>query len=1310
MLALLGSTALSHFRHTQLIEKINQLGISFPTFTTNFTYFADVTAQFNTGDTQRLARILEDQTTLPFLETTLTTTQSYVLITPRIGTQSPWSTKATDIAHNCDIKTLLRIERGILYRFDAPVSSADLKIFGAFVSDKMTESVLLNYHKATELFDHSDPKPLEHIDILGAGKTALIQANTALGLALSDDEIDYLFSHYNALNQNPTDAELTMFAQANSEHCRHKIFNAHWVIDGTPQDISLFGMIKNTYQHMQEGILSAYHDNCAVIEGYTTQTLFVNDTQKYSYITEPAHITIKVETHNHPTAIAPFAGAATGAGGEIRDGGATGIGAKPKAGISGFCVSDLNLAEAPTHWRNAVSPYGKPSRIASATDIMLQGPLGAAAFNNEFGRTAIAGYFRSFEMSITPAIAGAKPEQRGYHKPIMIAGGLGNIRPMHVHKQPIPHGALLIVLGGPALNIGLGGGAASSQDSGTGSEDLDFASVQRGNPEMERRAQEVIERLRARGEYNIILSIHDVGAGGLSNALPELINDAGKGGVIELRHIHNNEPSMSPREIWSNEAQERYVLAILERDLPELSAICARERCPFAIVGTATDAKNLKVYDAHFGNNVVNLPMEVLLGKPPKITKNVSTHPSAQPTKIPTTLTQDEWIQMTEAVLRHPTVADKTFLITIGDRTVGGLSARDQMVGRFQVPVADCGVTAAGFNDTTGEALAIGERPPIALLNAPASARMAVAEAITNIAAARIDRLSSVKLSANWMAACGHPGEDVALFEAVKAIGMEMCPALGIAIPVGKDSLSMKTRWHDDAAHPEKAVISPLSVVITGFAPVLDVTKTLTPELKDIPDTCLLLIDLGQGKNRLGGSIFGQVQANIGDITPDCDNFLHLKNFFTSIQSLNQNGLIQAYHDRSDGGLIACIAEMMFASGLGVDLEITTLGDDPVAALFNEELGAVIQIKKSDLATLYQLTQDFNIKHLVHIIGHINPNDALQITHKNKQLFSQPRSKLREWWSTVSFAMQSRRDHPKCAQSAYELAANPNYQGLFAKLTFNPNETHIIAPYANSTRPKVAILREQGVNSQVEMAAAFTAVGFDAIDVHMSDILAGHIHLNEFRGLVAAGGFSYGDVLGSGMGWAKSILFNDAVRTMFKDFFHNPKNFALGVCNGCQMFAGLHTIIPGADHWPAFTHNEVGQYEARLVQVEVTPSNSIFFKDMTGTQMPIVISHGEGRPQERKLGDMQQLMAENQIAMRFIDDQGNPSDVYPINPNGAPFGITAVSNTDGRILAMMPHPERTLRTLNFSYLPTGLDLTDTSPWLRVFQNARRFVA
>ncbi len=1310
MLALLGSTALSHFRQTQLIDKINQLEISLPTFSAHFAYFADVTAEFNAADTQRLAQILEDQTALPLLEIELAASHSYVLVTPRIGTQSPWSTKATDIAHNCDIKTLLRIERGILYRFDAPVTPADLKTFGAFVSDKMTESVLLDYQHATELFDHSEPKPLENIDILGAGKSALIQANTTLGLALSDDEIDYLFTHYNTFNQNPTDAELTMFAQANSEHCRHKIFNAHWIIDGTPQDISLFGMIKNTYHHMQDGILSAYHDNCAVIEGYTTKTLLVDGTQKYTYITEPSHITIKVETHNHPTAIAPFAGAATGAGGEIRDGGATGIGAKPKAGISGFCVSDLNLTEAPTHWHKTITPYGKPSRIASATDIMLQGPLGAAAFNNEFGRAAIAGYFRSFEMSITPATAGAQPEQRGYHKPIMIAGGMGNIRPMHVDKQPIPHGALLIVLGGPALNIGLGGGAASSQDSGTGSEDLDFASVQRGNPEMERRAQEVIERLRARGEQNIILSIHDVGAGGLSNALPELINDAGKGGVMELRHIHNNEPSMSPREIWSNEAQERYVLAILEKDLPEFSSICARERCPFAIVGTATDAKKLKVYDAHFGNHVVNLPMEVLLGKPPKMTKNVTTQAGAAPTKIPTALTQDDWIAMTQAVLRHPTVADKTFLITIGDRTVGGLTARDQMVGRFQVPVADCGVTAAGFNDTTGEALAIGERPPIALLNAPASARMAVAEAITNIAAARIDRLSSVKLSANWMAACGHPGEDVALFEAVKAIGMEMCPALGIAIPVGKDSLSMKTRWQDETTRTEKAVTAPLSVVITGFAPVLDVTKTLTPELKNIPDSCLLLIDLGQGKNRLGGSIFGQVQANIGDITPDCDNFEHLKNFFTSIQSLNQNGLIHAYHDRSDGGLMACVAEMMFASGLGVELEVTALGDDPVAALFNEELGAVIQVKKADLATINQLTQDFKIKHLVHTIGHITTTDDLQVIHKNTLLFKQTRGKLREWWSTVSFAMQSRRDHPKCAGSAYALATNPDYQGLFAKLTFNPNDSEFITAYATAARPKVAILREQGVNSQVEMAAAFTAAGFDAVDVHMSDILSGRIKLDEFRGLVAAGGFSYGDVLGSGMGWAKSILFNDAVRTMFKDFFHNPKNFALGVCNGCQMFAGLHSIIPGADHWPAFTHNEVGQYEARLVQVEVTPSNSIFFKGMTGTHMPIVISHGEGRPQEREAGDMQQLMAENQVAMRFIDDQGHPSDVYPINPNGAPFGITAVSNTDGRILAMMPHPERTLRTLNFSYLPTGLDLTDTSPWLRVFQNARRFVA
>ncbi|GBU09756.1 phosphoribosylformyl-glycineamide synthetase [Gammaproteobacteria bacterium] len=1352
MLQLLGSVALSDFRQTQLLEKISMRSLNIPQFSASFTYFIDTATTLDPQNLQKLCGLLEDKQTLKELSTLDYLPSSFVLITPRIGTQSAWSSKATDIAINCNLKNILRIERGILYSFTQELAAADLSAFAELILDRMTESALFEIDQAAQLFDHSEPKPLDIIDIQTHGQQALDDANQELGLALSKDEIIYLYQHYIKLKQNPTDAEVTMFAQANSEHCRHKIFNADWIIDGKVQDISLFGMIKNTYQKYSEislnnaalenEVLSAYHDNSAVIAGYQAKSLLVDKYQQYQYVNEKAHITIKVETHNHPTAISPFAGAATGAGGEIRDGGATGIGAKPKAGLSGFCVSDLKLAEAPTHWLSPtdlsppdlspielsppdlspidsptpyIADYGKPHRIASALDIMLQGPLGSAAFNNEFGRAAITGYFRTFQMNVNG-------EQRGYHKPIMLAGGMGNIRPMHVAKKIIPAGSLLIVLGGPALNIGLGGGAASSQDSGIGAEDLDFASVQRGNPEMERRAQEVIERLRAMGAQSLVISIHDVGAGGLSNALPELINDAGKGGIIELRHINNDEKSMSPREIWSNEAQERYVLAIAEQDLPEFSAICERERCPFAVVGTATDARNLKVYDAHFSNAVVNLPMEVLLGKPPKMTKNVQTRLFKAGDALATNLNETQLVQMAQAVLRHPTVADKTFLISIGDRTVGGLTARDQMVGRFQVPVADCGVTASGFESITGEAFALGERPPLALLNPAASARMAVAESITNIAAARIENLRSIKLSANWMAACGHAGEDVALFDAVKAIGMEMCPALGIAIPVGKDSLSMKTRWSEHNLTnqtTEKAVISPLSVVITAFAPVLDVTKTLTPELKNIPDARILLIDLGAGKNRLGGSIFGQVQDKIGDIAPDCDNFEHLKNFFTAIQTLNAQNIIHAYHDRSDGGLFATLAEMIFASGLGLEIKLDSLGSNLISALFNEELGAVIQVKNSDMSIINKIFKDFEIDSLVHDIGSINNEDALNISHKDKIIFKQMRCTLRNWWSKVSFAMQSRRDHPKCAQEAYALALNPNYQGLFAKLSpdleasthshNHANTKNLSARLNIGVKPKIAILREQGVNSQVEMAAGFDLAGFDTFDIHMSDILNKRVNLADFQGLVAAGGFSYGDVLGSGMGWAKSILYNDFARKMFEDFFKDKNKFGLGVCNGCQMLAGLHEIIPGASHWPLFTHNLVAQYEARLVQVEIAQSNSMFFNGMIGSQLPIVISHGEGRPQERNDGDIDKLIAQHNVALRFIDDKGAIATTYPLNPNGAVHGITGVTNDDGRILAMMPHPERTLRPLNFSYLPDGLS-KEKSPWLQVFMNARRFVA
>ncbi|HXH04128.1 MAG TPA: phosphoribosylformylglycinamidine synthase, partial [Candidatus Competibacteraceae bacterium] len=1137
---------------------------------------------------------------------------------------------------------------------------------------------------------------LAFVPLLAEGRAALEQANRELGLALSEDEIDYLADSYRRLARDPSDVELMMFAQANSEHCRHKIFNADWVIDGEPQDKSLFAMIRNTHAASPEGVLSAYSDNAAVIRGYQAERFFpAPESHQYGYVAEPVHILMKVETHNHPTAISPFPGAATGAGGEIRDEGATGIGAKPKAGLCGFSVSNLRIPGFEQPWE---ADHGKPGRIASALEIMLEGPIGAAAFNNEFGRPNLGGYFRSFELSV-PGPDGCL-ELRGYHKPIMIAGGLGNIREEHISKRAVPAGAPIVVLGGPAMLIGLGGGAASSVASGASDEELDFASVQRGNPEMQRRAQEVIDRCWALGEANPILSIHDVGAGGLSNALPEIIHGAGRGGRFELREVPSAESGLSPREIWCNEAQERYVLAIAAEGLARFAALCERERCPFAVVGHASADQRLVVSDRLFGNTPVDMPMEVLLGKPPRMKREVCRLSAPRPRLA---LDGIELAEAVARVLRLPSVADKSFLVTIGDRTVGGLVARDQMVGPWQVPVADCAVTASGLRGYTGEAMAMGERTPLALLDAPASGRMAIAEAITNIAAARIDRLGDVRLSANWMAAAGHPGEDAALYDTVKAVGMALCPQLGIAIPVGKDSLSMKTVWH--TGDREQVMSAPLSLIVSAFAPVLDVRQTLTPQLRtDQGDSDLILIDLGRGQNRLGGSALAQVYGQLGDTPPDLDDAADLKRFFTAIQALNAAGRILAYHDRSDGGLLAVLAEMMFAGGCGVSVLLDDLGDEPLAALFTEELGAVLQVPAREREAVLACLRDCGLAACSHVIGTVNGDDRLIVRHDGRVILDEARVTLRRLWSETSYRMQELRDNPECARQAFAALADAADPGLRPKLTFDP-ALDVAAPYiGRGARPRVAVLREQGVNGQVEMAAAFDRAGFMAVDVHMSDIIAGRVSLADFQGLAACGGFSYGDVLGAGGGWAKSILFNARARDEFAAFFARGDSFGLGVCNGCQMMSQLKDMIPGAEHWPRFLRNKVEQYEARLSLVEVLDSPSLFFAGMVGSVIPVAVAHGEGRACFAQAGGARKILDEGLVALRFVDNRHRPTEIYPANPNGSPLGITGLTTGDGRFTIMMPHPERVFRTVQLSWRPDGWG--EDSPWLRMFRNAR----
>ncbi|SFO99185.1 phosphoribosylformylglycinamidine synthase [Ectopseudomonas composti] len=1297
MLILRGAPALSAFRHGKLLEQLTSKVPAVTGLYAEFAHFADVTGVLNADEEQVLARLLKYGPSVSVQEPS----GKLFLTIPRFGTISPWSSKASDIARNCGLAKVQRLERGIAYYVSGALSEADSAAVAALLHDRMTQLVLSALEDAAALFSHAQPKPLTAVDVLGGGRAALEQANQDLGLALAEDEIDYLVKSFNDLGRNPHDIELMMFAQANSEHCRHKIFNASWDIDGESQDKSLFGMIKNTYQMHNEGVLSAYKDNASVIVGHTAGRFFPNsETRQYGAVQEPVHILMKVETHNHPTAIAPFPGASTGSGGEIRDEGATGRGAKPKAGLTGFSVSNLNIPDFLQPWEK---PYGKPERIVSALDIMIEGPLGGAAFNNEFGRPALNGYFRTFEQAVSSPRG---EEVRGYHKPIMLAGGLGNIRENHVQKGEISVGAKLIVLGGPAMLIGLGGGAASSMATGTSSADLDFASVQRENPEMERRCQEVIDRCWQLGEANPIKFIHDVGAGGISNALPELINDGGRGGRFELRNVPNDEPGMAPHEIWCNESQERYVMSVDAADFERFKAICERERCPFAVVGEATAEPHLTVTDSHFSNTPVDMPLEVLLGKPPRMHRSVAREAEQGDDFNAASVDIEEALGR---VLHHPAVASKSFLITIGDRTITGLVARDQMVGPWQVPVADCAVTATSFDVYTGEAMAMGERTPLALLDAPASGRMAVGETVTNLAAARIEKMSDIKLSANWMAAAGHPGEDARLYDTVKAVGMELCPALGITIPVGKDSMSMKTRWQDEGV--DKSVTSPLSLVITGFAPVQDIRQTLTPQLRmDKGETDLILIDLGRGQNRMGASILAQVYSQIGQQVPDLDDAEDLKAFFAVIQGLNADGHLLAYHDRSDGGLLTTVLEMAFAGHCGLSLNLDALADDSSelpAVLFNEELGAVIQVRQDATPEVLAQFSAAGLDDCVAVIGQAVNNSDVSISFNGEPVFAGDRRLLQRQWAETSYRIQRLRDNAQGADQEFDLLLEEDNPGLSVKLGFDVNQD-IAAPYIKKgVRPQVAILREQGVNGQVEMAAAFDRAGFSAIDVHMSDILAGRVSLEEFKGLVACGGFSYGDVLGAGEGWAKSVLFNARARDAFQGFFERRDSFALGVCNGCQMMSNLHELIPGTEFWPHFVRNRSEQFEARVAMVQIQESASIFLQGMAGSRMPIAIAHGEGHAEFESEEALLEADLSGTVALRYVDNHGKVTEAYPANPNGSPRGITGLTSRDGRVTIMMPHPERVFRAVQNSWRPD--EWQEDGGWMRMFRNARVWV-
>jgi phosphoribosylformylglycinamidine synthase len=1267
-----GTAALTPFEAARVVERLRGIDAGVTSVDARWLYLLQV-ADGAELDEARLAELLELGKAMPAGPT--------VWIAPRMGTQSPWSSKATDILHNTGFGAVTRIERARVVRIDG---AKDLGALVGALHDRMTEVVFFeSCDELDALFVPREQKKLAYIDVLGTGAAAIAAADRELGLSLAKDEIDYLVGEFVKLGRNPTDVELYMFAQANSEHCRHKIFNASWSIDGEEQPKSLFAMIRNTNEVSGDNVLSAYRDNAAVIRGGRGGRFFPEPgSATYGYHEEEIHILLKVETHNHPTAISPWPGAATGSGGEIRDEGATGRGGKPKAGLGGFTVSNLHLPQAPQPWERA---WERPAHIASPLEIMIDGPLGAAAYNNEFGRPALCGYFRTFEQE------GVDGTVWGYHKPIMLAGGLGNIREEHVEKGEIKPGYALIALGGPAMLIGLGGGAASSSV-GNGNTELDFASVQRDNAEMERRAQEVIDRCWQRGEENPIAFIHDVGAGGLSNAFPELVKDGGVGGVFDLDAVPRGEAGLSPLEAWCNESQERYVLAIAPEKLAEFEAICARERCPFAVVGMAEEKHHLTLRDAE--ENAIDLPMKLLFGNTPKMERAFTRETIASK---PLDLEGVTIADAVERLLRLPTIASKSFLITIGDRSITGMVVQDQMVGPWQVPVADCAVTLGAYESTWGEAMAIGERTPLAVIDAAASARMAVGEVITNMAGAAIEKLSDIKLSANWMAAAGDGQEDQKLFDAVQAVGMEFCPALGMTIPVGKDSMSMRTRWSAEGV--SKAVVSPLSLIVSGFAPVSDVRRTLTPELKDEPSV-LLLVDLGEGKNRLGGSCLAQVYGQVGDVAPDAPEPALLQTFFLEIQALNRAGKLLAYHDRSDGGVFVTMAEMAFAGQCGLEVVFSKgwhsgSNKDDLSVLFSEELGAVVQVKTEDALWVEETLRSAGLT--VHIVANVRQNgDHLAISQNTDDVYIESRVRLQKMWAETSFRLQSLRDNPESAAQEFALLDDVSRPGLGVRVPFDLAE-RVSAPFVNLARPKVAILREQGVNGQVEMAAAFDRAGFEAVDVHMSDLLSGRAHLQDFTGLAACGGFSYGDVLGAGSGWAKTILFNTKLKEMFGEFFEREDSFSLGVCNGCQMMAQLREMIPGAGDWPLFKRNVSSRFEARWCMVEIEDSPSLFFEGMAGAKVPIVVAHGEGH-----VGGVADGA---HVGLRYVDGYGKVTEQYPLNPSGSVQGVAGLSSADGRALIVMPHPERIFLGVQHTWTRGLKD----SPWMRMFDNARKWV-
>lgn len=1326
LLSFEGGNALSAFRAQALLPRLQAVNERIAAVEARHVHWVWSDTALAADDEAKLAALLNYGDTY-----TGGTDGALVVVAPRLGTVSPWASKATDIAHNCGLG-IHRVERVTEYRIalkagllgavtggllgkEPTLTRDELVACAELLHDRMTESVLLARDDARHLFDEKTAQSLAHVDVLGQGRAALESANKDFGLALSDDEIDYLVNAFTGLKRNPSDVELMMFAQANSEHCRHKIFNAKFTVDGAEQPLSLFGMIRNTEKLSPQHTVVAYSDNAAIMEGHQIERWMQAGDQrapKYEARSETAHVLMKVETHNHPTAISPFPGASTGAGGEIRDEGATGRGAKPKAGLTGFSVSNLRLPGLAEPWEQ--TNVGKPAHIASALQIMIEGPIGGAAFNNEFGRPNLGGYFRVFEQEVDGV-------QRGYHKPIMIAGGIGAIRSDLTHKIEFPAGSLLVQLGGPGMRIGMGGSAASSMAAGTNTADLDFDSVQRGNPEIERRVQEVINHCWGLGEKNPILAIHDVGAGGISNAFPELVNDAGRGARFDLSKVPLEESGLAPKEIWCNESQERYVLAIAPGSLELFQSMCERERCPFAVVGVTTEQRELILEDGEGGERAIDMPMDVLLGKPPKMHRDV-TRVARQGGRLE--LTGVDLAKAAFDVLRHPTVASKRFLISIGDRTVGGLNSRDQMVGPWQVPVADCAVTLADFKGFAGEAMGMGERTPLAAVDGPASGRMAVAEAITNLLAAPIE-LARVKLSANWMAACGEPGEDAALFDTVKAVGMELCPALGISIPVGKDSLSMRTRWNDDDGE-NRQVTAPVSLIITAFASIADVRQTLTPQLHG-GDTSLILVDLGQGQHRMGGSILAQTLNQFGEAVPDLDDAALLKSLVAAVNELRAKGLLLAYHDRGDGGLWATACEMGFAGHLGVSLNVDMLvteaegtadaGDAKnwaqqvsgrrdeltLKALFNEELGAVLQVATADRDAAMQVLRAHGLSKSSHVVGKPNTSGQMEVWRDAKKVFAAPLEQLHQAWDEVSWRIAQLRDNPVCADSEHAQAGLATDPGRHVHLTFDPADD-VAAPFiASGARPKLAILREQGVNSHVEMSYAMAKAGFDTFDVHMSDLQSGAATLRDFQGFVACGGFSYGDTLGAGEGWARSVMFNPRLADDFKAFFARSDSFALGVCNGCQMMAALSPIIPGAEHWPKFTRNKSEQFEARLAMVEVLESPSWFFQGMTGSRLPIAVAHGEGFADFSQRGDASKVAR----AMRYVDNAGLPTEVYPLNPNGSPEGLTSVTTADGRFTVLMPHPERVFRNIQMSW--TSGDKSELSPWMRMFRNARRAI-